>query len=160
MKEYSVQLTKTYKRKDFAVRKRQQINEYMSEYLYDGTPPNFKYYGVKGEWFIRWRSKTQSEDVANDILAQLVAHGDEGSVIIVSDNEDKAETRNSNDSYRVRVTVPVLRVRELPDINSEIVDTIRDRRVCEVSAVTLGPGATHWGKTDAGWIALDFTAEI
>ena len=61
--------------------------------------------------------------------------------------------------YMVKVTVNELNIRKGPGTNHAVAGSIKDRGTYTIVEEANGNGASKWGrlKSDAGWIALDFT---
>lgn len=58
-----------------------------------------------------------------------------------------------NNTYKVKVTHPSLRIRRAPNLQAEVVDTIRDQ-----GYYTILDEANGWGKIgDDKWIMLSYT---
>lgn len=64
--------------------------------------------------------------------------------------------------YKVKVTAPVLNVRQKPSTAAKAVTQIRDMGVYTITAESAGQGAKLWGKlkSGAGWISLDYTRKV
>lgn len=64
--------------------------------------------------------------------------------------------------YLVKIMTSALNIRKKPTTASAIAGTIRDRGVYTIVEEASGTGATRWGKlkSDAGWIALDYTKKV
>lgn len=64
--------------------------------------------------------------------------------------------------YTVRVTAPVLNIRQGPGDNYPLAGTITDLGVYTITEEADGSGARRWGrlKSGMGWIALEFTHRV
>lgn len=72
--------------------------------------------------------------------------------------EEKPVPSEPTSGYLVKVTVPVLNIREKPGTNYAVVGQIRDKGIYTIVEESDGKGASKWGKlkSGAGWISLDF----
>jgi len=72
--------------------------------------------------------------------------------------EEKPAPSKPTSGYLVKVTVPVLNIREKAGTDSKIVGQIRDQGIYTIVEESNGKGASKWGKlkSGAGWISLDF----
>lgn len=73
--------------------------------------------------------------------------------------EEKPVTPEPTSGYLVKVTVPVLNIREKPGTDSTISGQIKDKGIYTIIKESSGKGASKWGKLKSGmgWIALDYT---
>lgn len=68
----------------------------------------------------------------------------------------------SSTSYKVRVTVNRLNIRDGAGTNHAVTGSITDKGIYTIVSESSGTGATKWGKlkSNMGWIALDYTEKV
>lgn len=75
-----------------------------------------------------------------------------------SESKDKEVTFNS---YKVKVTIDWLNIRQGPGTNYKKVGAIKNKGTYTIVAESSGKGASKWGKlkSGAGWISLDYVKQ-